>query len=136
MGGITPQHYPDPKEYDPPRKLQEGTRRIALQDFDSYVTIKSGDEFEELAASFNTMAGQLGKQFNTLTTMNEIDRAILSALDTQKIIEVVLTRMSDILPCDHVSVTLLDFDAKMTGHTYIGNSKGKGKNYCTNCPYA
>lgn len=109
----------------PLEKLQEGTLRIALQDFDSKVTIKSGDEFEELAASFNTMASQLGKQFNTLTTLNEIDRAILSASETEKIVEVVLTCMHDISPCDRVSVTLLDSSAKLTGRTYIGNGKSK-----------
>ncbi|MGA2466481.1 MAG: HAMP domain-containing protein, partial [Thermodesulfobacteriota bacterium] len=66
----------------PLEKLREGTRRIAARDFDNRVMIKSGDEFEELGASFNMMASQLGKQFNTLTTLAEIDRAILSSLDT------------------------------------------------------
>jgi putative nucleotidyltransferase with HDIG domain len=110
----------------PLEKLQEGTRRIALQDFDSRVTIKSGDEFEELAGSFNAMASQLGKQFHALITMGEIDQAILSALDTEKIIDVVLTRMRDVLPCDNVSVTLLDSNGKKTGRTYIG--KGEVEN--------
>jgi putative nucleotidyltransferase with HDIG domain len=109
----------------PLEKLREGTVRIALQDFDSKVTIKSGDEFEELAASFNTMASQLGKQFNTLTTLNEIDRAILSASETEKIVEVVLTCMHDISPCDRVSVTLLDSSTRLTGRTFIGNGKSK-----------
>jgi putative nucleotidyltransferase with HDIG domain len=109
----------------PLEKLREGTVRIALQDFDSKVTIKSGDEFEELAASFNTMASQLGKQFNTLTMLNEIDRAILSASETEKIVEVVLTCMHDISPCDRVSVTLLDSSTKLTGRTYIGNGESK-----------
>jgi len=107
----------------PLEKLQEGTRRIATKDFDSRVTIKSGDEFEGLAASFNTMATQLGRQFNTLTTMAEIDRAILSTLDTEKITDAVLTRMHDIFPCDCVSITLLDSNAKNTARTYIGNGK-------------
>jgi putative nucleotidyltransferase with HDIG domain len=109
----------------PLEKLREGTVRIALQDFDSKVTIKSGDEFEELAASFNTMASQLGKQFNTLTMLNEIDRAILSATETEKIVEVVLTCMHDISPCDCVSVTLLDSSTKLTGRTYIGKGESK-----------
>jgi len=39
----------------PLEKLQEGTRRIAQRDFDSRVTVTSGDEFQELATSFNTM---------------------------------------------------------------------------------
>jgi len=84
VGGGTPQYCTDPKESGPLEKLQEGTRRIAEQDFNSPVIIKSGDEFEELAASFNSMASRLGKQFNTLITLNEIDRAILSSLETEK----------------------------------------------------
>ncbi len=107
----------------PLERLHEGTQRVAAKDFDSRVTIKSGDEFEELAASFNTMAGQLGKQFKTLTTMGEIDRAILSSLETEKIVEVVITRMSDVFPCDCVSVTLLDSGAGFPAQTYIGGGK-------------
>jgi putative nucleotidyltransferase with HDIG domain len=105
----------------PLEKLQEGTKRIATQDFNSPVTIKSGDEFEELAASFNAMAGRLGKQFNTITTMSKIDRAILSALDTEKIIDVVLTRIPDVFPCDHISVTLLDYSDRIIARMYIGS---------------
>lgn len=107
----------------PLERLQEGTRRIATQDFNSRVEIKSDDEFEKLAVSFNTMASQLGKQFNALTTMGEIDRAILSALDTEKIIDVVFARTRDVFPCDHVSVTLLDSSTPITGRMYIGNGK-------------
>jgi putative nucleotidyltransferase with HDIG domain len=102
----------------PLEKLQEGTKRIAAQDFDSPVTIKSRDEFEELAASFNAMASRLSKQFNTLTTMGEIDRAILSSLDTEKIIGVVLSRIRDVFPCNYVSVTLLDYSDRIIGRTY------------------
>jgi putative nucleotidyltransferase with HDIG domain len=105
----------------PLEKLQEGTRRIATQDFNSPVTIKSGDEFEELGASFNAMASRLSKQFNTLTTMGDIDRAILSALDTEKIIGVVLSRMPDVFPCNYVSVTLLSYKGRIVGRTYTGS---------------
>jgi putative nucleotidyltransferase with HDIG domain len=112
------------KSLIPLEKLQEGTRRIATQDFNSRVEIKSDDEFEELAVSFNAMASRLGKQFNALTTMGEIDRAILSALDTEKIVDVVLTHIRDIFPCDHISVTLLDSSTPITGRIYIGNGNG------------
>jgi putative nucleotidyltransferase with HDIG domain len=54
----------------PLTSLMEGTRRLGRGDFDSQVTVKSGDEFEELAASFNTMTSQL-KRLNvgTLTAL-------------------------------------------------------------------
>ncbi len=75
----------------PLEKLKDGTQRIAMRDFESRVKVASGDEFEELGESFNDMARQLGRQFNALATMAEIDRAILSALDTEKIVGTVIT---------------------------------------------
>ena len=112
----------------PLEKLQEGTRHIAQGEFDSHVTIKTGDEFEELAASFNTMADRLGKQFKTLITITQIDRAILSTLDTDNIIEVVLNRLHNILPCDCISVILFYFGDQDSALTYMrekGSEIGK-----------
>jgi class 3 adenylate cyclase/HAMP domain-containing protein len=105
-------------------KLQEGTRRIAQRDFDSRVTVTSGDEFQELATSFNTMATRLGQQFNTLTMVNEIDRAILSALDTERVAGALLSRMHEILPCDSVSVTFLNVNGTQVARTYVAKALG------------
>jgi signal transduction histidine kinase len=91
-------------------KLQEGTRRIAENDFGFKVQIQSNDEFDELAASLNSMAEQLGRQFNTITTTAEIDRAVLSLLDTSKIVETILSRISAALHCDFGSLTLFGAD--------------------------
>ncbi len=104
-------------------RLKEGTQRIARREFDSRVEVESRDEFGELAVSFNTMAGQLGRQFKALTTMGEIDRAILSALNTEKIVDTVVTRMRELFSCDGVSVTVLDSDNGSTGRVYIGESR-------------
>ncbi len=105
----------------PLEKLREGTQRIAARDFDSRVTITSGDEFEELAVSFNLMAHRVGRQFHALATMAEIDRGILSVLDTKEIVHTVLARMSDILRCDCVGVTLLDSRITGMARTYLGD---------------
>jgi putative nucleotidyltransferase with HDIG domain len=103
----------------PLEKLREGTRRIAMRDFDSRVTITSNDEFQELATSFNAMAGRLRRQFNALATMSEIDRAVLSALEAEKIVDTVLAHLPDLLPCDFASVTLLDPEVAGTVRTYV-----------------
>jgi len=108
---------------DPLEKLKDGTQRIAMRDFESRVKVTSGDEFEELGESFNDMARQLGRQFNALTTMAEIDRAILSYLDTEKIVDTVITRMHEFLKYDFVSVTLLDSKGKNRARTYVGGGK-------------
>ncbi|HEX2249292.1 MAG TPA: EAL domain-containing protein [Gemmatimonadales bacterium] len=90
----------------PLEELQKGTNRIAQRDFTSRVTVTSRDEFEQLATSFNTMATQLGRQFNALSTAAEIDRAVLSATDATAIVDTVLGRIRDVYPCSMVSVTL------------------------------
>ena len=45
---------------EPLARLREGTRRLATKDFNARVHISSGDEFEEVAGSFNYMAEQVG----------------------------------------------------------------------------
>jgi diguanylate cyclase (GGDEF)-like protein len=88
-------------------QLQDGTRRIALQDFDWRVPLTSRDEFAELAHSFNAMASQLGRQFKALATAADIDRAVLGAMDASTIVDAVLSRIRDVHPCGAAGVTLL-----------------------------
>jgi response regulator RpfG family c-di-GMP phosphodiesterase/HAMP domain-containing protein len=111
----------------PLKKLQEGTRRIANREFNCRVDVTSGDEFEELATSFNTMAERLAKQFNALSTLAEVDRAILATTDTEKITETIITRMQDIAPSDSLSVALLGPDAGHEAVIYLRNSWGRCK---------
>ncbi|MBN1223492.1 MAG: HD domain-containing protein [Candidatus Aminicenantes bacterium] len=106
----------------PLEKIKEGTKHIANRNFESRIEVNSHDEFEDVARSFNTMAYQLGRQFNTLTAMVDIDRAILSALDTDKIITAVLSRMSQIFPCKSVCISLLDPMNAFSLTTYVGST--------------
>jgi putative nucleotidyltransferase with HDIG domain len=103
----------------PIERLKEGTGRVAARDFDARVSIRSGDEFEDLAGSFNRMADRLGKQFRALGALGEIGQAVLAALDTRKIVATVLARIRDIVPCEGVAVTLLAADGDGAGETYV-----------------
>jgi len=58
------------RQLSPLGELTEGTRRISRGEFDSRVDIRSGDEFEELASSFNSMTEHLGAQFRALREAN------------------------------------------------------------------
>jgi HD-GYP domain-containing protein (c-di-GMP phosphodiesterase class II)/HAMP domain-containing protein len=113
----------------PLEKLKEGTQRIAKREFDSRVKVTSHDEFEEVAESFNTMAGQLGKQFKALEAMGEIDRDILSVLDTEKIVNTVVTRIRDVFPCKSMSITVIDPQSPDKIQTYIGDDQNGGKKH-------
>ncbi|UCD25761.1 MAG: HD domain-containing protein [Gemmatimonadota bacterium] len=94
------------RSMEPLVSLKDGTQRIAQREFDSKVEVTSNDEFQDLATSFNNMASRLGKQFSALTTINEIDRAVLSAFDTEVIIETLLRRTREVLACDGIGVSV------------------------------
>jgi len=100
----------------PLEKLREGTRQIGAGHFDSRVEVRSGDEFEGLATSFNSMAAQLGRQFHTLTTINEIDQAIFASLDREAIVDGALAHMPGLLPNDCFGVCVFE-DTGISGWT-------------------
>jgi putative nucleotidyltransferase with HDIG domain len=102
----------------PLEKLQEGTRQIGARHFESRVDVRSGDEFEALALSFNSMASQLGRQFHALKTINDIDQAIFASLNREAIVDATLGHMPDLLPCDCFAITLFD-DADSSGRTQL-----------------
>ncbi len=90
----------------PVETLQAGTRRVALRDFTHRVSVTSGDEFEELAVSLNEMTSKLGHQFHRIEATGDIDRAVLSLLDTSEIIHTVLSRLIRFLQYDLGTITL------------------------------
>ena len=102
----------------PLRALQEGTRRLADQQFDQPVTVSSRDEFADLADSFNTMAAKIARHFDTLVTTAQIDQAVLSSVDTIRIVGTVLSRMPSVCSCDMVGVTLVDTGGDHWATTY------------------
>ncbi|MGD8570686.1 MAG: EAL domain-containing protein [Gammaproteobacteria bacterium] len=90
--------------------LQKATKQVANGDFATQVSVSSNDEFEELSESFNNMAIRLDKQFNSLSTMAEIDRVILSATNKDFVVDTVLRRIKDVVPCDYVQLSILETD--------------------------
>ena len=98
------------KYLTPLERLKAATLRIADGDFSCRVDIDSHDEFEALADSFNEMTRRLRSQFDILSTMAEIDRNILSALNAEAIVEIALSRLPSILFCDLISIAKVDPD--------------------------
>ena len=92
----------------PLQRLKEGTRRLGRGDFSQAVEVDSADEFAELAQSFNAMATELDSQFYTLNELGQTTRAILVALDREKLVQAVLTRLPHIVRCDSLGLTLAE----------------------------
>jgi diguanylate cyclase (GGDEF)-like protein len=95
----------------PLEALMLGTQRISNREFDVEVSVESGDEFEELASSLNSMSERLHKQFSTLNRMIEIDRLILSAMDAEGIAAPILERIGDLYSSDYISLLLMETES-------------------------
>ena len=110
------------KSLAPLKMLKEGTHQIAGNNFNHRVEIASRDEFEELAEAFNQMAVQLNDQFNTLETSAHITRSVLSSLETQKILDTVLSRLTDCFSCEAVGIGLVNRDRSGAIQCYLAGS--------------
>ncbi len=100
--------------------LKEGTRRISGGDFDSRIAIRSGDEFEELARSFNTMANHIGREFGIQREMTRVVQAILGETTREKIVKAVLDNVNNVFPCDCIGLSILAPDVvENAAVTYI-----------------
>ncbi|HVN35376.1 MAG TPA: EAL domain-containing protein [Casimicrobiaceae bacterium] len=95
----------------PLEMLIEGTRRAGNQDFSARL---GDEELGELATSFNSMASRLGSQFSTLVTLADIDDAILSRHELDRIVDTAVLRMREIVPADFVSMAIVDRSAPET----------------------
>ena len=113
----------------PLEKLTEGTRQISERNFTEPVQINSGDEFEGLANSFNSMATRLERQFGTLATMAEIDRLILSTMDADYIVETLLRRLHEVVPCQSVCIAVLNDDGR-TANIHMNNVPEQSSTTC------
>ncbi len=100
-------------------ELREATRLVAEGRFDVSVRIESGDEFEDLAESFNAMASRLGLHFATLDALGDIDRSMLPALTVPEIAEVLLGRLRDLYPCSSLTFLVLPFEGSDTVQCFV-----------------
>lgn len=111
----------------PLEKLKRGTQRIVAGDFNDKVDIISGDEFEDLAASFNQMAQKLSQQFNELRLTAGIGHFSAKIQDTEKLIRAIMDSIREFLPFDRAALLLLNETKSRVfykaGHGYTGSQK-------------
>ncbi len=98
------------RSLQPMTRLKEGTARLATGDFSTQVTVQSGDEFEELAESFNSMTEKLNQQFHMLETLSAISQAILSSHEPAAMAKIVQSRVTESIACDAVGIILINSD--------------------------
>jgi PAS domain S-box-containing protein len=107
------------KSLNPLEKLKEGTHQIVDGNFSDKVKINSGDEFEELAVSFNKMTAKLSHQFNELRLNAIIGNFSAKMSDTKELIAAIMDSIRQYLNFDRAALLLID-KAKSRVHYKAG----------------
>lgn len=98
--------------------LRKGANQLSQGDLNARVSFRSGDEFEELADTFNGMAEHLQQQFSTLRESGRIVQDLLSVHDREGIIRVALSAQDVAVPCDAMALSLIGPDIATVAVTY------------------
>jgi len=109
----------------PLMKLTEGATNIIAGDYTKTVDIKSNDEFETLATTFNNMAHRINEQFKKIKALAKIDRFILSTSDPNYIVEVLIEYLPSVIPADNISILILDTEIQYKGILYCNRKSDK-----------
>jgi diguanylate cyclase (GGDEF)-like protein len=120
----------------PLQAVREVARRVSEKDFSARVDVTGNHELRELARSVNTMAARLGGEFTALMTLADIDQAILSRLDLDRVIETVVMRMRAVVPADHVSVAIVDRNAPAMVRVYTCDQSREGGLELERCAFS
>ncbi|MBN2332285.1 MAG: HD domain-containing protein [Deltaproteobacteria bacterium] len=115
------------RKLGPLAELKEGMKKITTQSFNQRVEIHTGDEFEELADSFNDMLTRLDNHFITMKTRDMIDREILSTMDTDKIAAIVISHLDRLGSGEYVGLALQDFPEPEIISSYLGRHGKQSK---------
>jgi HAMP domain-containing protein len=94
----------------PLEALEAGTRRLAAGDFGEPVLVRSDDEFQALAGSFNRMAGDLEQQFHAQRALERVHRAALAATGPEPVLDALFTTRQHLLPGSGLAVALAQPD--------------------------
>ena len=102
----------------PLERLIAGTRRLSEHDYGARVDLRPGDEFGELAQSFNHMAERVGHQMQALQVQSSIDREILNGLNVSRVLQRVAQRLEQLMPGASACVVELDRTSRMLARVH------------------
>jgi len=99
------------RNMEPLEALEAGTLRMAAGRFDDPVVVRSGDEFQALAGSFNRMASDLRHQFGYQHALARVHEAALAATGPEAVLRALVRGQSALVPGGSVTIALANPDA-------------------------
>jgi diguanylate cyclase (GGDEF)-like protein len=96
---------------EPLHDFSRAAGAIAQRQFDVRLRADGDDELSELGAAFNSMAGELRQQFDSMEALSEVDRMLLESTDLEAVLGSLLPRIGEVTGAVAVAVVLRDDDS-------------------------
>src|SRR5262245_11882523 len=93
--------------------LHAATGRLARRDFTTRVGLRSGDEFEDLAASFDAMAASIERHVSVVETVSSIGRALSVEQDAERLLGTILRGTMQVTDARSGALSLADADDRL-----------------------
>jgi HD-GYP domain-containing protein (c-di-GMP phosphodiesterase class II)/HAMP domain-containing protein len=103
----------------PIERLQVATRRLAARDFSTRVGLETGDEFEELADSFDAMAANIEHHVSVVETVSSIGRVLSVEQDTERLLATILRGTMSVTDATAGALSLCDADERLVRHLLL-----------------
>jgi HD-GYP domain-containing protein (c-di-GMP phosphodiesterase class II)/HAMP domain-containing protein len=101
--------------------LRAATRRLAARDFSTRIGLETGDEFEELADSFDAMASDIERHLSVVETVSEVGRALSVERDQERLLGTILRGTMGVTDATAGALSLADADDRLTRHLVLGD---------------
>ncbi len=99
--------------------LQAATRRLAARDFGTRIRLETGDEFEELADSFDTMAANIERHIAVVETMSSVGRALSVEGDAERLLATILRGAMSVTDASAGALSLTDTHDRPVRHLLL-----------------
>jgi HD-GYP domain-containing protein (c-di-GMP phosphodiesterase class II)/HAMP domain-containing protein len=103
----------------PIEQLQLATRRLAAHDFSTRVALESGDEFEELADSFDAMAANIEHHVSVMETVSSVGRALSVEQDAERLLAAILRGSMSVTDASAGALSLCDAQDRLVRHLLL-----------------
>ena len=104
------------------RTIERATLRVQQGDFAHTVDIRLNEEFQLIGTAFNTMTAHLNVSFNTMTSLSEVDRLILSGAAIEDVVKHALASTNETHDFD--SYVFLWKKTPLLGQLYFSDEDG------------
>ncbi len=99
--------------------LQAATRRLAAHDFSTRVGLETGDEFEELAESFDAMAANIEHHVSVMETVSSVGRALSVEQDAERLLATILRGTMSVTDAGAGALSLSDPEDRLVRHLLL-----------------